>query len=112
MRGYYPGEREYRDRPSSRPPRPRVAEPAALPATPPAEVPERQAVESRERAVGGRRIDRALGIVLGIVLGIAVIIAFLLFGSEATIDAPSVSHGNGARPARESPPPAPSNESR
>jgi hypothetical protein len=39
---------------------------------------------------GSRRVDRAIGIALGILLGIAVVIAFVFFGSERTIDAPSI----------------------
>jgi hypothetical protein len=37
-----------------------------------------------------RRVDRAIGIVLGIVLGIAVVIVFVFYGSNDTIDAPSI----------------------
>jgi hypothetical protein len=35
-------------------------------------------------------IERVIGIVLGIVLGIVVVIIFVLYGSEQTIDAPSI----------------------
>ena len=35
-----------------------------------------------------RRVDRAIG--LGIVLGIAVVIVFVFYGSNDTIDAPSI----------------------
>jgi hypothetical protein len=46
-----------------------------------------------------RRIDRAFGIVFGIVLGIAVVIVFVFYGSDDTIDAPSID--NDDRPAIE-----------
>jgi hypothetical protein len=61
------------------------------------------------RRLRGRRLDLAVGIVLGIVIGIAVIVVFVFFGSEETIDAPSVDHSSPA--AREAPQrPAPSGE--
>lgn len=37
-----------------------------------------------------RRLDLVLGIALGIVLGVAIVVAFVFFGSEDTIDAPSI----------------------
>ncbi len=39
------------------------------------------------------RWERLLGIVLGLILGIAIVIAFVFFGSERTVDAPSIDHG-------------------
>lgn len=42
------------------------------------------------------RTDRIIGIVLGIVVGIVVLIAFVFFGSEDAIDAPSI-EGSGAQ---------------
>lgn len=52
----------------------------------------------------GRWVDWLVGIVVGIVLGIAVVIAFLVFGSEGTIDAPKI-HGvdSGAPPPQSRP---------
>lgn len=75
MRGYYPGESEHQGGGFA--------------------PPEEQ--EQSER--GGRGVDWALGILLGIALGIAIVALFLFFGSEETIDAPSVS----GAPAREAP---------
>jgi hypothetical protein len=49
-----------------------------------------------------RRADRTIGIALGIVLGLAIVIAFVFFGSEDTIDAPSLS-GEGGQPAQTAP---------
>ncbi len=41
--------------------------------------------------------DRALGIFLGLVLGILIVIGFVFFGSNSTIDAPSLkNHGQQA----------------
>lgn len=68
------------------------AEPVAVP--PPAAV-------AKPR---GRRLDLAAGIALGIALGLAVIAAFLAFGSESTIDAPSVGGHGKPPPARHAPP--------
>jgi hypothetical protein len=44
--------------------------------------------EYRRRAT--RRPDLLIGIALGILLGIAVVVAFVFFGSQETIDAPSI----------------------
>ena len=128
MRGYYPGEREYRERPKPRARRPRPDQPLPMPAPKrprpvrhprslgpapvgpqpvglPRPVPRER---RRERVVAGsRRLDWVVGIVLGIVLGLAVITAFLVFSSEDTIDAPSVDDG---QPAREAPAVPPSGE--
>jgi hypothetical protein len=134
LRGYYPGEREYRERPKPRVKRPRLDQPLPLP-TPrrPAKRtrPARQArparrqpaplgppsvglpaparrERARERAPGrSRRLDWVFGILLGILLGLAIVTAFLVLGSEDTIDAPSV---DGAPPVREAPPATPSGE--
>jgi hypothetical protein len=50
-----------------------------------------------------------MGIVLGVVLGIVVVVAFLLLGSESTIDAPRIHGVETGKPAQESRPiePAP-----
>ena len=109
MRGYYPGERERREGARQRIPS------AADPRSPAdrelhlleaalrrrragragAGAPRRRRRRG-ERARPERRrappIDWIVGIVLGIVLGMAVIVGFLVFGSEDTIDAPSI-HG-------------------
>ncbi|MGH2992775.1 MAG: hypothetical protein ACRDL1_04485 [Solirubrobacterales bacterium] len=37
-----------------------------------------------------RHRDRIIGVVLGILLGIAVVIIFVFYGSQDTIDAPSI----------------------
>ena len=70
MRGYYPGEREFRA------PRPRQL-------VRPLTAPYRAAAEAT-------KLEWLLGILLGIVLAIAVVVAFLVFSSEDTIDAPSL----------------------
>ena len=118
MRGYYPGEREYRERPKKRIRRPRLDQPLQLPrlkppqrrrppASPPPPTvglpaPARERARPRERvSLNGPQIDWVVGIVLGIVLGLAVIIAFLAFSSEDTIDSPNV---GGPPPVREAPP--------
>jgi hypothetical protein len=36
----------------------------------------------------------ATGIVLGLVLGIVIVVLFVFLGSEQTVDAPSIDHGN------------------
>jgi Flp pilus assembly protein TadB len=113
LRGYYPGEREYRERPQPRIRRPKLDQPLPRVPRPRNERPRvaRPRIERRERAAGrSRRLDWIVGIVLGIVLGIAVVTAFLVFGSEDTIDSPSVTGGESAQPAREAPAPAPTNE--
>jgi hypothetical protein len=46
--------------------------------------------------------DRAIGIVLGVILGLAIVIAFVFFGSQDTIDDPSVADG-GAKTEKSSP---------
>jgi hypothetical protein len=38
-----------------------------------------------------RARDRAIGIALGLLLGLAIVIGFVFFGSEETIDDPSIS---------------------
>lgn len=58
----------------------------------------------------GRRLDWALGILLGLILGIAVVIAFLLFSSEGTVDAPRVHGIDTGKPAPHSRPLAPVKE--
>jgi hypothetical protein len=102
LRGYYPGEREYRDRQRRRRRRPRLDQPIQIPRL--SRAPPQLRAERRERAEPGRgrRFDWALGILIGILLGIAVVVAFLVLGSEDTIDAPSVNGGK-AQPAREAP---------
>jgi hypothetical protein len=42
------------------------------------------------------RIDRAVGILAGLVLGVAIVVVFVFFGSEGTIDAPRIEHGQAA----------------
>lgn len=42
-----------------------------------------------------RGLDRTIGIVLGILLGVGIVTAFVFLGSEGTIDAPRIDHGNG-----------------
>ncbi|MGH2963751.1 MAG: hypothetical protein ACRDL3_16385 [Solirubrobacterales bacterium] len=37
-----------------------------------------------------RHSDRIIGIVLGLLLGLAIVIIFVFFGSQDTIDAPSI----------------------
>jgi hypothetical protein len=49
----------------------------------------RDDLEQEWLAINKRR-DRVIGILLGVLLGIAVVIVFVLFGSEETIDAPSI----------------------
>jgi hypothetical protein len=107
LRGYYPGEREEgeRSQPGIRKPRiPERRDPdLSLPKprlrrahTAAAAAGATQAAGAKQRA--GRRVDWVLGILLGIVLGIAVVVAFLLFGSEGTIDAPSIHGVNTGKP--------------
>src|ERR1041384_193806 len=80
LRGYFPGERKD----SPEPPR----EPA--PERPRRERP-RVPKPRLGRLRGGPRLDWVIGITLGIVLGLGIITAFLILGSEETIDAPSIS---------------------
>jgi hypothetical protein len=126
LRGYYPGEREHRERPQPRVRRPRIPDPrgrdlhlprvslprpdVSLPRLPTVSLPRPRRRAAAERRPG-HRIDWALGIVLGVVLGILVVVAFLLFGSEGTIDAPSI-HGvdNSTPPARQAQPLSPAKE--
>ena len=44
------------------------------------------------------RGERALGIALGLILGIVIVVLFVFLGSERTVDAPSVDHGNNPPP--------------
>jgi hypothetical protein len=44
--------------------------------------------EYRRRTI--KRRDRVLGVVLGVLLGLAIVILFVFFGSQETIDAPSI----------------------
>jgi hypothetical protein len=37
--------------------------------------------------------DRVIGVALGVVLGIVIVVAFVFFGSQDTIDDPSVDEG-------------------
>jgi hypothetical protein len=110
LRGYYPGEREHRERLQPRIREPRAPEPRDRNLYPP-EPPLRRAraaaaetgaaTDGAMAAVGqsaGRRIDRVLGILLGVVFGIAVVVAFLL-GSGGTIDAPSTHGSHTGKPA-------------
>ncbi len=47
--------------------------------------------------------DRAIGIALGILLGLVIVIGFVFLGSSETIDAPSLSGGEGDEPAKTRP---------
>lgn len=80
MRGYYPGEKEPDPEPSG--------------------APEKNQLDG---GMSTRRFDWIAGILLGILLGLAVISAFLVFGSENTIDAPSISGVDTGKPAQEAP---------
>jgi hypothetical protein len=42
--------------------------------------------------------DRIIGIVIGVALGVGVIVAFVFLFSGQTVDAPSLSGGQGAQP--------------
>jgi hypothetical protein len=113
LRGYYPGEREYRKRPQSRIRRLRLPDPRddlRIP-TPPRlrrrgrrRRGELEAAEARPH----RRADWVIGIMLGIALGVAVVVAFLLLGSEGTIDAPSIHGVDTGKPAQQARPVQPS----
>ena len=103
MRGYYPGEREYRRGPQPRIRRPRIPDPRGRTLhLPKPRLRRRRAATAGAAAAGsaatGRRVDWVVGILLGIVLGISVVVAFLVFGSEGTIDAPA-STASTERPA-------------
>jgi hypothetical protein len=112
LRGYYPGEREHRQRSQPRARAPRIPHPRGRePGRP--KPPRRRGRGDRKTGslafgagrAGGRRLDWVIGIALGIALGIGIVVAFLLFGSEGTIDAPRI-HGvrtGKAAPARSAP---------
>jgi pyruvate/2-oxoglutarate dehydrogenase complex dihydrolipoamide acyltransferase (E2) component len=89
-------------------PAPAAAAPAA--AAPTTAAPRVEAAPDARRR--SRRVDWILGIVLGIVLGILVVVGFLLFGSEGTIDAPSIHGAPSGQPAKHSAPLGPAKEER
>ncbi len=107
MRGYYPGERRPREHaapplpgrtPDARGPRRRPRRGSLL------SKPERGRGRLRAGDMRTRnRSDWLIGIVLGIVLGVAIVAAFLYFGSEETIDAPSIKGVDPAQPTRQAP---------
>lgn len=99
MRGYYPGERRHRERPAP-----------GLPGREPV-VRSRSRERSRVGEARARRgSDWVIGIALGIVLGIAIVATFLYFGSEETIDAPSIRGVDSPQPTRQAPPATPGRE--
>ena len=107
MRGYYPGER--RPREHAAPPLPGSQPDARGPLRRPRR---RSLLSKPERDSGGMRAggmrarnrsDWLIGIALGIVLGVAIVAAFLYFGSEETIDAPSIKGVDSAQPTRQAP---------
>jgi len=49
-----------------------------------------RAAPDEERPRAAKRRDRVIGVLLGILLGIAVVVIFVFYGSEQTIDAPSI----------------------
>ena len=99
MRGYFPGEsgREEEAPRRSALPRPAPAQPRS-----PTTARRAAAPEPGRRGRGGR-IDWVVGIALGFVVGIAVVVVFVFFGSEETIDAPSV-NGSSPAAAKQAPP--------
>lgn len=109
MRGYYPGEREYRKSRSRRLRLPDPRDDLRIPSPP--RLRRRRRGRRGELGTAGapphRRADWAIGIALGVALGIAVVVAFLLLGSEGTIDAPSIHGVDTGKPALESKPAEP-----
>jgi hypothetical protein len=51
-----------------------------------------------------RRTDRIIGVVLGLLLGLAIVILFVFFGSQDTIDAPSIDDDSPPAERRAEPP--------
>lgn len=107
MRGYYPGERRPRERAApGLPGREPEARPLGRRSRRAALLPRNARSRGRNRvgeARARRRSDWVIGIALGIVLGVAIVATFLYFGSEDTIDAPSIKGVDSPQPTREAP---------
>jgi hypothetical protein len=93
LRGYFPGE--------GAPPRP--GKPGGGGGQLPRKIAPRPATPEPKPKGRGRRLDWVVGIALGVALGVAIVAAFLFFGSEETIDAPSISGAGSGQPARSAP---------
>jgi hypothetical protein len=101
LRGYFPGESGREEEAPRRSALPRPV-PGPQPPVADADPAQPAAPESGRRGRGGR-IDWVVGIALGFLVGIAVVVVFVFFGSEETIDAPSV-NGSSPAAAKQAPP--------